>query len=84
MTMREISKDSVVPISLGLLLVLVIAVWNLSGKVSEFSSRLDGLERAVGHRWTYHMERESWIEVEKANPGFVAPKVEQIKAIFAP
>jgi len=80
----QLSKDTVIPISLGLFLALVVGVWTLAYRVKEWELRLDNLEVAVGGRWSYHMEREAWSQFRLANPDVTIPDIEVIRAIFAP
>lgn len=64
------TKNSVIPISLGMLLALIIGVWRLSSATFEWSSRLNSvelklstieghLEQRTAYRWDYRMEKFS-------------------------
>jgi len=82
----QITKDTAIPISLGLFLALVAGVWALAFRVAEWEERLSAVEKAVGTRWTFHMDRESWQEFKRLNPDLqiVIPDVERIKTIYMP
>jgi len=79
-----IGKNTVVPISLSLVAALVIAVWFLALKVSEFTMRIDVLEdtveKSTGHRWSYLMEREAWEVFARDNPEVKIPNVQEIRS----
>lgn len=81
---QQITNNTIVPLSFGLLLALVIGVWNLAEKVSEFSNRLAHLEKSVSYRWTFLMEMESWNQVRMNNPDIIIPDVEKIRNIYTP
>ena len=80
---KEISRNSILPISIGLLVsvfaTLSIGVWGLAIRVTEWEVRLDSFEAKLGARWSYYMERESWSEFTKMNPGMKAPDTKAIK-----
>jgi hypothetical protein len=80
---KELSKDSIVPLSLGLLILLLsttsVGVWNLAKRVVEWETKLQGFESKLGNRWSYYMERESWAEFKKKNPDLNIPDVKEIR-----
>ncbi len=80
---HKIAKDSIVPISITLLLSLVCGVWFLAVQISGYTNRLINLETAVekatGYRWSFLMERESWIEFKRVNPTSETPDVQKIR-----
>ena len=81
--LREISKNSVVPISVGLLIVLLTATttgtWTLANRVISWELRLDEIERKTSSGWSYYMERESWKEFVRMNEGVKGPDLEKIR-----
>lgn len=76
---KSLSKDAVVPVSLGLLICLVAGVWTLAVRVLEWENRLDSFEAQLGSRWSYYMARQAWAEAEKLNEGFKAPDIKAIR-----
>jgi len=82
----QITKDTAIPISLGLFLALVAGVWALAFRVKEWEDRLSALEQAVGGRWSYHMDRESWQEFKRLNPHLEInlPNTEKIRTLYMP
>ena len=68
-------KNTVIPIHLGLLTLLVWGVWEARGALNAYEDRLESLERSVGDRWSYHMEDYTWNDFLKKNPGLVIPDV---------
>lgn len=79
----QLSKDTVLPISVGLLIALVAGVWTLAVRVKDWELRLESLENKVGSGWTYHMERESWKNLKRDNPTIIVPDIEAIREIFS-
>jgi len=77
-----ISKDAVVPISLGLLGALTVGIFFLARTVSEWESTLRDIEGALAKSWTYNMERESWAEYLRDNPGVKIPNIPAIRAEY--
>ena len=76
---KALSKDSVIPLSLGLFISLVIGVWALAFRVSDWERRLDSFEFQLGYRWTYLMERDSWAEFSRLNQDAHIPNVKKIR-----
>lgn len=89
--LRELSKDSVIPISLGLLIAvfsaLCVGVWNLAGEIGAWKNRMDSfesrLETTLGNQWSYFMARESWKELKQMNPELTVPDVENIRRAYS-
>lgn len=79
----QLSKDSVIPVSLGLLAALMAGVWSLAFRVKEWENRLEGLESSVRYSWTYHMEREVWSQFSLNNPELTTPDIEAIRIIYS-
>lgn len=79
---KEISKDSIIPISMGLMLALVAGVWTLAAKVSEWEQRLILIEAKVSARWTFFMERDSWKDFKYNNPDLNIPDVDDIRDVY--
>lgn len=75
----EITKDATIPISVGLLIALVLGVWALAYRVFSWEQRLDAFEQNLGVVWSYPMEKQTWREVERLNPGFKIPDVVMIR-----
>ena len=73
------TKETAVPISVGLLFAMVLGIWALAMRVSSWEHRLDSFEQKLGDRWTYQMERETWHEVKALNPSFNVPNVSDVK-----
>jgi hypothetical protein len=84
---KELSKDSIVPLSLGLLILLLstttIGVWNLAQRVVKWETKLQGFEAKLGNRWSYYMERESWSEFRRINPDIHVPNVKEIRQEYS-
>lgn len=87
---EALSNDSVIPISLGLLIVifssLSVGVWNLSEEIASWKNRMNSfdqrLEQTLGAQWSYHMARESWSEFRRLNPDIPVPDVEKIRKAY--
>ena len=77
---NELTKNSIVPVSLSLLLALVGGVWFLANQVSDYNTRLTNLEKKTNFRWNYLMMREYGREAERLNEGFKSPNVTTIRA----
>lgn len=75
----ELSKQTVVPISLTLLAALVAGVWALAWRVYQWETRLGNIEQSLSGTWTYMMEREAWREAAIKNPNFERPDLEKIR-----
>lgn len=71
------TKDTMIPISLGLLIAMVLGVWALAVRVTAWERKLD---EAVTNRWTYSMEKDSWHEFARSNPGVKVPDIPAIKS----
>ena len=80
---KQISKDSILPISIGalaaLLAALVTGVWHLKGAISDWETRLGRIESKLGSRWSYYMEREAWNEFHRENPSIKIPDIKTIR-----
>lgn len=75
----EISKQTVIPVSLTLLVALVAGVWTLAWRVYQWETRLGNIEQRLSGTWTYMMEREAWREASAKNPNFERPDLEKIR-----
>ena len=82
----KITKDTALPISLGLFVALVAGVWTLAFRVADWEKRLSNVENAIGGRWSFHMDRESWAEFQRINPEVKLniPDVEKIRNLYLP
>jgi len=84
---KKISKDSVVHVSIGALMALLVAlvtgVWNLKGVIGDWERRLEGIESRIGSRWSYYMEKESWNEFARENPNLKVPNVKSIREDYS-
>jgi hypothetical protein len=82
MTTQKIStitKDYGIQISIGLLFVLGLGVWNLSRAAFQIEARLESIER---NQWSIEMERETWHKVSRTNPMLTPPDIDGIVSIF--
>lgn len=84
--LAKLTKDTAIPISLGLFILMVGGVWTLAVMVAKWETRLTSLENAVGGRWSFHMDRESWSEFKRLNPQLEVelPDVEKIRNLYLP
>lgn len=84
---KQFSKDSVVPISVGLLIMVIAGlaggVWTLAAEIQKWEFRLGEIERKIGSRWSYYMERKSWDEFQRDNPGVKIPDIKEIRDDFS-
>ena len=82
----KITKDTALPISLGLFLCMIAGIWTLAFAVKGWENRLTQVEEAVGGRWSFHMDRESWAEFQRINPdlNLRIPDVEKIRNLYLP
>lgn len=71
------TKDRVLPISFGMLILLISGVWALAMRVSTWEALL---KEATSNRWTYPMARESWLELSRMNPEIKIPNISAIRA----
>ena len=82
----SLNKNTVLPISLGLVMALIIGVWVLAVQVSKFTTRMETLEKAVkdgtSFRWTFLMERETWETFGRDNPDIKLPDIKEIRKIY--
>jgi|AntAceMinimDraft_6_1070360.scaffolds.fasta_scaffold01024_9 hypothetical protein len=76
----EISKDAIVPISLSILCAMTVGIFFLARTVSEWESTMREIKSAMSKSWTYNMERESWAEYLRENPGVTIPNIPAIRA----
>ncbi len=80
---QRMSRETVIPISIGLLISLVAGVFFLGFQVSVAKHTLTDLEnaveRATNSRWTFLMERESWKDYKNKNPSAEIPDVKAIR-----
>jgi len=77
--LSAISKDAVIPISLGLLGALIVGIFFLARTVSQWESTMREIQSAMSRSWTYSMERESWAEYLRDNPGAKIPNIPAIR-----
>jgi hypothetical protein len=70
------TKETAIPISLGLLFMLVAGVFALAMRIAGWERKLD---EAVSNRWTYSMEKDSWHEFARSNPDIKVPNIQAIK-----
>lgn len=78
----DFSGDPNIKIKLVGLVALVVGVFSLTCQVSRFCYRLESVEKAIQGRWTFEMNREAWRQAEILNPGFIAPKVSEIRSEY--
>ena len=74
-----LGKDFPVTIHLGLLGALVLGVWFIAAKVSEWEDRLERIEGATRHRWSVQMEHDAWAEYERTKQ---KPDIDRIRGRY--
>lgn len=78
----SLSKDQIIPISLGLLIALITGIVMLAFRVASWEAQLSTFEHRLGYRWSFPMEREAQREAERINPGYKAPDITRIRQEF--
>lgn len=80
--LKAFSKDTVVPISLSLMLALVVGVWTLAVKMTSWETRLTSIEQSLQSRWTFYMALDAWREYKANNPEAIIPDLISIRSIY--
>jgi hypothetical protein len=75
----QLTKDATIPISIGLLAAMVLGVWTLAVRVTQWENKLDRIEHAISDRWTYGMAREAWGDLRAMNPDLKTPDITRIR-----
>lgn len=64
---RQISKDTVLPVTISVLIAMFLGVWKLADAVNTFTARLGAVEQQIAimerrteARWTWQMEEAAW------------------------
>jgi hypothetical protein len=89
MTAREISHkifsaETLIPAGVvcAAIMPLVLATWAAATAFSGFKSELAQMKDSVNslgkYQWTYAMERETWKEFSRLNPGLQTPNVKEV------
>ena len=79
---KELTKNTIIPINLGLLLLLLAATWNLSGTVRDFKEQQLAFEKKLVYRWSFPMMREFARDLRIHNPDITVPETEEIRRIY--
>lgn len=58
-------------------------LYSVGVRVTSWENKLEEFDKKLSDRWTYSMERESWIEVQRLNPGFIIPNSSAIRSEHA-
>lgn len=81
MKIPRVSKDSIIPISVGLLGLMVAGVWFLAFHVSALNNRILALENQVSWRWNFLMMREFAEKLQSKNPDLDVPDPQLIREV---
>jgi len=76
----SITKNSVVGLSLPLLIAIFVGIWRLSDVISDWERKLYMIEMRIADRWSYRMEKDAMNELQRLNPDIEIPDVSIIRA----
>lgn len=75
-----ISKNMPITIHASLLVTLVILVWVISQKFSNWEAELDLLKRKANYRWSSQMEEDAWEEWVRTGE---KPDIQKIRSRYS-